>query len=104
LAQQRRQLSALMGLVVEQMAGEDPARSRPRDAVDAAGPGERLAHPGLREAGGRIQDVLVYGRACGAKLGKIAHTGAIVEHTMGRSEEGAHEGPALGVVHPAQTS
>jgi len=49
-----------------------------------------------------VQSRAFHGRACGAKLGKIAHRGAIVEHTMGRSEEGATIEPALGVVYPAQ--
>ena len=119
LAEQRGQLAAMVGLVVEQMAREEPARPGPRAAVDAAGPGERV-EPRLGEAFGPVENDLVDDRARGAELFEISYRstpiGAITyclperrpsrrdrrtadgRACRDRFEEGAAIAPALGIV------
>jgi len=52
LREQRRHLAAVMRLVVEQMGDQQPARPRPRRAVDLARVGERLDEPFRRQRPG----------------------------------------------------
>jgi hypothetical protein len=97
----------------EQLGDQHPARTGPREAVDAAGSGEWLAQPYLGEACGPrarssariVVQIDADRRVRVFSASELAHPGAIAKQQMtkravDRLEEGAAAALALGIVDP----